>query len=134
MYVIDTSGMGEMAAGLIGSQRRMNKRMHEFYSQNTAHESDKYANKITEAWCLLAKAVRKHEVYLKYDKKTFQQLSNRIYSVDKNGKILIESKDDYKKRNKDSVDGELGLSPDGADSVVMGFYPHASMSTRVATA
>ena len=134
MFVIDTSGMGEMAAGLIGSQRRMNRRMHEFYSQNTAHESAKYANKITEAWCLYAKAVRKHEIYLKYDKKTFQQLSNRLYSVDKHGKILIESKDDYKKRNKDSVDGELGLSPDRADSDVMAYYEHASMSVRAATA
>lgn len=134
MYVVDTSGMGEMAAGLIGSHRRMNRRMHEFYSQNTAHDSAKYANKISEAWCLFAKAVRKREIYLIHDKKTFQQLSNRTYSVNKHGQILIESKDEYKKRNKDSVDGELGLSPDGADSVVMGRYEHASMSTRVATA
>lgn len=112
----------------------MNRRMHEFYSQNTAHESDKYANKITEAWCLYAKAVRKHEIYLKYDKKTFQQLSNRLYIVNKHGKIEIESKDDYKTRNKDSVDGELGLSPDRADADVMAYYEHASMSVRAATA
>lgn len=134
MFVVDTSGMGEMAAGQIGSQRRMNRRMHEFYSQNTAMESDKYANKISEAWCLFAKEVRNHRIYLKYDKRTFQQLSNRLYSVNKHGQILIESKDDYKKRNKDSVDGELGLSPDRADGDVMGYYPCAAMSVRVATA
>lgn len=134
MFVIDTSGMGEMAAGMVGSQRRMGRQMHEFYSQNTAFDSLKYANKISEAWCLYAKAVRNHEIYLKYDKKTFQQLSSRLYFVDKHGRIVIETKDQYKKRNADSSDGELGLSPDRADGDVMGYYPHATMSTRVATA
>lgn len=134
MYVIDTSGMGEMAAARVGSQRRMNRRMHEFYSQNSAHESDKYANKITEAWCLFAKAVRNREIYLQYDQKSFSQLSNRLYSVDKHGKVLIETKDQYKKRNADASDGDLGLSPDRADADVMAYYPHATMSTRAAFA
>lgn len=134
MYIVDTSGMGELAADVMGSQRRMGRRLHEFYTQNSAHESDKYANKMTEAWCLFAKEVRKHQIYLKYDKKLFQQLANRLYMVDKNGKIKIETKDEYKKRNKDVSDGDLGQSPDRADSVVMGHYPHGVESTRVVTA
>ena len=131
---MDTPGMGELAAGLIGSQRRMGRRIHEFYSQNTAHESSRYANKITEAWCLFAKEVRSIRIYLKYDKKLFQQLSNRLYSVDKDGRIKIETKDEYKKRNKDASDGELGQSPDRADAVVMAYYKYAVASSRVVTA
>ena len=133
-FVVDTSGMGELAAGMIGSHRRMGRRLHEFYSQNTAHESAKYANKITEAWCLFAKEVRAQRIYLKYDKKLFQQLANRLYSVDNHGRIKIETKDEYKKRNKDASDGELGQSPDRADAVVMGYYQFAVGSSRVATA
>ena len=130
-YVVDISGMGELAAAMIGSQRRMGRRLHEFYSQNTAQESDKYANKITEAWCLFAKQVRKHQIYLKYDKKLFQQLTNRLYSIDKKGRIKIETKDEYKKRNKDASDGELGQSPDRADATVMAYYEHSVESSRV---
>ncbi len=133
-FVVDTSGMGEMAAGMLGSQRRMGRKMHEFYSQNTAHDSMKYDNKITEAWCLFAKEVRAHRIYLQYNKKLFQQLTSRLYSVTKNGKIKIETKDEYKKRNADSSDGELGTSPDEADGTVMGYYPHATASTRVVMA
>lgn len=134
MFVVDTSGMGEMAAGSIGSERRMGRQMHEFYSQNCAHDSTKYANKATEAYCMFAKEVRNHRIYLKYNKKLFQQLSNRLYTVDKNGRIKIETKDEYKKRNADATDGELGMSPDESDSVVMGYYPYAVGSSRVATA
>lgn len=134
MFVVDTSGMGELAADMLGSQRRMGRKMHEFYSQNTANDPSKYANKITEAWCLFAKEVRNRRIYLKHDKKLFQQLSNRLYSVNKNGQIVIETKDEYKKRNKDASDGELGMSPDEADGTVMGYYPHAIGSSRVATA
>jgi phage terminase large subunit len=133
-YVVDASGMGESAVGRIGSTKRMGKKVHEFYSQNTAHESNKYANKITEAWCGFAKMVRSGDLYLgdKPDRKLVLQLTNRKYSVDKDGKIKIESKDDYKKRMADLEHGELGKSPDRADAVVMAFYEHASQSQRIA--
>jgi len=135
MYVPDTSGMGEAAVGHIGSKRRLGKRVHEFYSQNTAHNSAKYANKITEAWCEFAKMVRSGELYLgeKKDRKTILQLTNRLYSIDKDGRIKIETKDEYKKRMADvDMGGELGKSPDRADSLVMTFYPYATQSQRIA--
>jgi len=132
LYIIDTSGMGEAAVGRVGQKKRMGKRVHEFYSQNSANDGTKYANKITEAWCLFCKAVRKKEIYLKYDKKTFDQLSKRRYSVDKRGRIKIESKDDYKKRQKGGDVGELGKSPDRADCCLMSFFPIAEESTRIA--
>lgn len=134
-YVVDTSGMGESAVGFLGSKKRLGKRVHEFYSQNTAMESQKYANKITEAWCGFAKMVRSGDLYLgtKPDRRLVVQLTNRLYKIDKDGRILIESKDDYKKRMADNdTGGDLGKSPDRADAMVMAFYEHASESQRIA--
>lgn len=133
-YVIDTSGMGESAVGRVGSSKRMGKRVHEFYSHNTAYNSAKYENKITEAWCEFAKLVRSGELYLgdKPDRKLVLQLTNRKYKVNDNGKIKVESKDEYKKRMADLEHGELGKSPDRADGVVLAFYPYAVQSQRLA--
>lgn len=134
VWVVDTSGMGESAVGNIGDERRMGKQVHEFYSQNTANESDKYHDKITEAWCHFAKLVKRRWVYLgeRIDKKLKIQLTTRRYIVTKKGLIKIESKDEYKKNNQDSENGTIGKSPDRADGIVMGFYPHASVSMRIA--
>jgi phage terminase large subunit len=133
-YVVDTSGMGEAVVGQVGGANRMGKRVHEFYSQNTAKESNKYDDKITEAWVHFSKLVKKRLVYLgeKIDKKLKTQLTTRRYVVTPKGKIKIESKDDYKKNNKDSENGTIGKSPDRADGVVMAFYPHATVSSRIA--
>ena len=134
LYVVDTSGMGEGAVGHLGAKKRMGKRVHEFYSQNTASDSSKYENKITEAWCGFAKMVRSGDLYLgeKPDRKLVQQLAGRKYYVTKNGRICIESKDEYKKRNRDAGDGDMGKSPDRADAVIMAFYDKASQSQRFA--
>ena len=135
LYVVDTSGMGESMVGVIGGSKYMGKRVHEFYSQNTAHESNKYCDKITEAWCSFAKLVKSRQVYLgeKVDKKLKIQLTTRRYVVDrKSGRIKIESKDDYAKNNKDAENGTIGKSPDRADALVMAFYSYATDSTRIA--
>jgi hypothetical protein len=136
VYVVDTSGMGEGAVGRLGSKRRIGKRVHEFYSQNRAHESKKYVDKITEAWFGFRRMVRSGEIYLgeKPDRRLVMQLTNRKYKIDeKTGRLKVESKEDYKKRMADiDTGGELGKSPDRADAVVMAFYEHASDSQRVA--
>lgn len=134
VYAVDTSGMGETAVGQLGDARRMGRQVHEFYSQNSAVESEKYENKITEAWCHFAKQVKHRLIYLgeKLDKKLKAQLTTRRYVVTPKGKIKIESKDEYMKNNKDSENGTIGKSPDRADGVVMAFYPHAAVSARIA--
>jgi hypothetical protein len=132
MYVPDTSGLGEAAVGYIG---RLGKQVHEFYSQNTAYNSDKYADKISEAWFEFRKLVRSGDLYLgeKADRRLVMQLTNRKYCLDRDGRLKVESKDDYKKRMADlDTGGDLGKSPDRADSMVMAFYPHASHSQRIA--
>ena len=134
-FVVDTSGMGEVAVGAIGDARRMGRQVHEFYSQNTAHNSSKYHDKISEAWCEFAKLARKQWVYLgeRIDKKLRDQLITRRYVVTPKGLIKIESKDEYAKNNEDAENGTIGKSPDRADGVVMAFYDHATTSLRIAT-
>ena len=134
-HVVDTSGMGEVAVGAMGDARRMGRTVHEFYSQNTAFDSEKYHDKISEAWCHFAKLVRKHWVYLgeRLDKKLKDQLTTRRYVVTPKGKIKIESKDEYAENNKDVENGTIGKSPDRADGVVMAYYDHAAASARVVT-
>lgn len=135
VYVVDTSGMGEVAVGAMGDARRMGRNVHEFYSQNTAHDSMKYDDKISEAWCLFAKDIKKRWIYLgeTLDKKLKNQLTTRRYVVTPKGKIKIESKDEYAKNNEDVENGTIGKSPDRADGVVMAFYDHAIASARIAT-
>ncbi|MCK5614264.1 hypothetical protein KAR91_71020 [Candidatus Pacearchaeota archaeon] len=134
VHVVDTSGMGEVAVGAMGDARRMGRSVHEFYSQNTAYDSEKYENKISEAWCMFAKLTKKRWVYLgsKLDKKLKDQLTTRRYVVTPKGKIKIESKDEYAKNNEDSENGTIGKSPDRADAVIMAFYDHAVESSRIA--
>lgn len=135
MYVVDTSGMGESVVGVLGGSKYMGKKVHEFYSQNGAYLSNKYEDKITEAWCLFAKLVKHKLVYLgeTLDKKLKNQLTTRRYIVNrKTGRIQIESKDAYKTNNKDSEHGDIGKSPDRADALVMAFYEYATESLRIA--
>lgn len=134
MYVQDTSGLGEAAAGYLGGPKRAGKQLHEFYSQNTAYESDKFADKISEAWFGLRKLVRSGDLYLgdKPDRRLVIQLTNRKYALNNKGLLKVESKDEYKKRLADiDSGGELGKSPDRADAMVMAFYEHATQSQRV---
>lgn len=135
IHVVDTSGMGEVAVGQMGDARRMGRKVHEFYSQGTPYHSDKYHDKISEAWCEFAKRVKKQHIYLgeKLDKKLKDQLITRRYVVTPKGLIKIESKDDYAKNNADSENGTIGKSPDRADAVVMAFYPYAIASARIAS-
>lgn len=133
LYIVDVSGMGEGAVGRLGQQKHMGKRVHEFYTQNSADDSTSYADKASEAWFLFRKAVIDKNIYLKYDKRTFDQIANRRYEVTKTGQLKIESKDSYKKRlsrNGDDM-GAVGKSPDRADGTIMGFYPVASEGVRI---
>lgn len=135
MFVVDTSGMGESVVGVLGGDLYMNRRVHEFYSQNSAYHSDKYCDKITEAWMLFNKLLKKKQVYLgeKLDERLRKQLTTRRYIVDRvSGRLKIESKDDYKKNNKDSEHEEIGKSPDRADALMMAFYKYATESSRIA--
>jgi hypothetical protein len=57
------------------------------------------------------------------DDELFAQFSTRKFWLTKDGKIELESKDDFKKRE--------GESPDRADAVAMAFYRHGLEGIRI---
>ena len=112
-YVADADGMGQ---GVMEILHNAGKNFLEFHTNGTPKDGGTYANRMTEAWFELAEKVRAREVYLPNDPELLEQLGNRLYSVRRtDGTLILESKDDYKKRT-------LRGSPDRADAVVMAFY------------
>ena len=79
-----------------------------------SEEPEQYFNLRSEIWCKSADMFADGDVQLKnIDHKLKGQLTTPTYEF-RNGKILIESKADIKKR--------LGNSPDRADAYVNGLY------------
>ena len=115
-YVADAGGMGQ---GVMHNFHTKHKRLFEFHTQASAFDSQKYGNRMTEAWFSLREQMKEIEhgggCYFPYDIQMQQQLTTRQYYMDKKGRIVLESKDDYMKRQ--------GASPDRADAVVMAYYP-----------
>lgn len=125
-YIPDAGGMGQ---GVMDRFYQAEKQVLEFHNGSAAVESNKYANKMTEAWFNLARKVRRRKVYLPNDGLLLQQLCTRQYHVNSKGLIILETKDDYKKRGHQS--------PDRADGLVMAFYDEvvaAANSVRLPTA
>lgn len=80
-----------------------------------AKNEEHYDNWGTEAWSTIKELLQDGEIQIPNDEDLIGQLSTRKYSVTKKGRILLESKDDMKKR---------GLrSPDRADALVLAFAP-----------
>lgn len=110
-HVPDSTGMGQ---GVMQRFYNADKKIHEFGFGHSAIDSGKYANKITEAWFAFRRKVRKQIPYIPRDNLLIQQLCGRRYYVDKKGKIVLESKEDYVKRGHES--------PDRADGLILAFY------------
>lgn len=121
-WVVDAGGIGQ---GVLRQFYRARKRVLEFHNGGRAMDRD-YDNKITEAWFRFAQKVRVRDCYIPADNRLIQQLSTRQYYTTKDGKLIIESKDDYMDRGNDS--------PDRADMVVMLFYDSVNAEGNFATA
>ncbi len=82
-----------------------------------AKEPDKYPNTIAEMWFEVGKIV--HEIACPPDDRLQSELVNRKQkALDKKGRRVVESKDDYK--------GRGFRSPDKADAFLLTFYTPAS--------
>lgn len=124
-YVADAGGMGQ---GVMHNFHSHGKRLFEFHTQSSAFDSQTYGNRMTEAWFELRDLMKQIDegggCYLPDDILMQRQLTTRQYYMDKKGRIVLESKDDYMKRQ--------GESPDRADAVVMAFYPLEIGQSKVA--
>ncbi|HAT75335.1 MAG TPA: PBSX family phage terminase large subunit [Flavobacterium sp.] len=81
-------------------------------NNQAANNPDKYPNAISEMWFELRDIMLKIELPL--SEKLKDQLVQRRYGIDKQGRRFVESKDEYKKR--------CGESPDMADELLLRFY------------
>ena len=78
----------------------------------SAVNSDKYPNWISEAWFHLQSVI--DEIELPNDTDLLQELTTRTWNMDKKGKRAVEGKGEYKKRGN--------RSPDLADACILCYY------------
>jgi hypothetical protein len=120
-YIADAGGIGQ---GCMHRFYDLKKQVYEFHFNGRAGESGEFENQVTEAYFQLARKVRDRTCALPNDSILSTQLSSRRYYLTKNGKIVLESKDDYMKRGYDS--------PDRADGLVLAMYDSAIGRGQVA--
>jgi len=121
--IIDRIGVG---AGVVDNTKKLNpkSKVIAINSANTAGQLDididkikekehKYFNTRSEMWWEATEIIKDKKFVLPNDEKLINQLCGVKYTI-KNGRILIESKEDIKKR--------LGESPDRADALIQGIW------------
>jgi phage terminase large subunit len=107
---IDADGLG---AGVYDRLIEQGKPAIEMRSGFAAQDHEHYANARAEWWFGLRSRFETGDIDLDEDEELAYQLSNLKYKINSRGQIVIESKEDMKKR---------GLhSPDRADMVMMAF-------------
>ena len=111
LIVVDVCGLG---AGLVDRLIEMGDNVIGIDNASRSDEPEKYYNLRSEIWYKAADLFDGGDIQLKTDDMRLKgQLATPTYEF-RNGKILIESKADIKKR--------LGNSPDRADAYVNGLY------------
>jgi hypothetical protein len=111
--VVDEIGIG---AGVCDELYSYGRRVIPFNAAEKAENEKKFYNRRAEAWWELAESLSHKEcgcMYLQKYPELKRQLVIPTYDF-RNGKIIVEAKDDIKAR--------LGRSPDDADCYVMGVW------------
>jgi len=107
---IDSVGIG---SGVYDRLNEMNKPCVEMQAGGRPEDPERYANSRAEWWWGLRQRFEDGDIDIEDDEELTAQLANIKYKVTSKGQILIESKDDMKKR---------GLpSPDKGDALMMLF-------------
>lgn len=122
VYVIDAGGMGQGAMHVL---RDAGKRWFEFHFNSKPYRRRIFKDRITEAYFMVAKMAKQRNLKIPNDRHLLQQLSTRQYKTDKDGLLVLEDKEAYKKRTKMP-------SPDRADAFVLVCYQNALVQAQVA--
>jgi len=121
---LDDSGLGGGVTShfryLSAENRKTGSPLHQFTlmpyvfgSKNFMRQPEKFHDITSELYWNLRSWFYKKQIALYYDKELFNQLVGRRWSMPQ-GKIKVESKDEYKKRTG-------GKSPDKSDSLALAF-------------
>ena len=111
-FIIDVGGLG---APIAARFEELGKRVQKFNAAESAKDDKRFGNKKSEAWWQAMEEIQDSKVEYIKDEETRKQLTSTKYRVVKSsGKILMEHKEDTKKR--------IGRSPDRADTYVMARY------------
>ena len=112
-FAVDEIGVG---AGVVDRLREMKKEVVSVNNASKAEDESKYYNRRAEIYARAAEDIQQGLVEIdEADIDLIEQLSwARYKSVKSNGKLLVESKEDIKKR--------YGRSPDNADAFVNGLW------------
>ena len=81
-----------------------------------AHDPSRFANLRAEGYWNLRQMITNGEVFLPSDKELMGELAALKYSFNSVGQLLVESKDDMRKRGV--------RSPDRADALMLAFLPY----------
>jgi hypothetical protein len=116
--VVDDSGVG---GGVTDILKHGGVKVFGFNAGESAIESDNFPNARSESWFRMAE--RLTHLRIPEDEQLAADLLSPRYKLDKDGRRVVEPKDETKKR--------LGRSPDRADSVNMLLVPHRDTTTEM---
>ena len=118
---VDVVGLG---AGVVDRLREMGygEIVRPVNGGESALESDRYANRRAEMWCLMKKWMEDQPAKIPDKDSLHADLCGPQHSFDSKGRIVLEKKEDMQKR---------GLrSPDGADALANTFYEPVGMTEK----
>lgn len=108
----DEIGIG---AGIVDRLKELRQIVIPINSASASNKPERYRNLRAEIWDTGAQKFYNGQASIPKDDKLIEQLLAPKYkTIESNGKLLIESKEDIKKR--------LGCSPDRADTYMMGLW------------
>jgi phage terminase large subunit-like protein len=112
MIAIDVCGLG---AGIADRLDELGENVYEINSAAASVQKDKYRNIRAEMWDVAASLFQNDLVSIDNDEMLVEQLNLvRYKTIESNGKLQVQSKEEIKK--------ELLRSPDRADALVMGLW------------
>lgn len=122
VYVVDAGGLG---GGALATLYDENKPVHEFHFGNPANRSTMFGNKVTEGYFYVQRLFREGIIHVPKESRLISELTTREYILDKHGRPIAETKDQWRERRESDV------SCDMADAFIMAFYPYAATGARI---
>lgn len=107
---VDEIGVG---AGVLDAIRRIGINARGVSFSKKARQNKRFANKRAELWWRVREALQKRDINIPDDDLLSADLTAPRYSFDSMGRVIIEDKDEIKKR--------IGRSPDSGDALVLTF-------------